>query len=83
MLLTCQIQIKDRKQILWSLRKISPINELSIIYPDILTVKKLTVDLDVPLSVIANQMDLKFCQMCLHKKHLKILRRRVKRGTYQ
>lgn len=66
-LLTYQTQIKDNEQVLRNLLNIPPNSELSIIYPDVLTVKKLTVNLDVPLSVLANRPDLKASEMRLQE----------------
>ncbi|GAA5106481.1 TolC family protein [Orbus sasakiae] len=66
-LLTYQTQIKDNEQVLRNLLNLPPSAELNIHYPDMLTVKKLTVDLDVPLSVLANRPDLKASELRLQE----------------
>lgn len=58
-LISLQTQQKTTQQVLRDLLNLKPEQTLDIKYPDILTVKNVGVNLDVPVSVIANRPDVK------------------------
>lgn len=66
-LLTYQTQIKDNEQVLRNLLNLKPDDMLAVNYPDMLKVIPLSVDLDVPLAVLANRPDLQASELRLKK----------------
>lgn len=66
-LLTYQTKIKDNEQVLRNLLNITPNELFQINYPDMLNIASLNVDLDVPLSVLANRPDLQANELRLKK----------------
>ncbi len=60
-------QIKSAEQTLRNLLNISPTDKLELHYADLLDVKPLGVDLDVPLSVLAERPDLKASELRLQE----------------
>lgn len=53
---------KEQESLLRNLLNLKPDNELKIEYRDILEVKNLRVNLDVPLNIVANRPDIKACE---------------------
>ncbi|WP_392564916.1 TolC family protein [Orbus wheelerorum] len=64
-LLTYQTQLKENEQTLRNLLNLKPSDQLNLNYPDMTMIKPLAVDLDIPLSVLANRPDLKASELRL------------------
>lgn len=66
-LLDLQTQFKTTEQALRNLLNLKPAEPLKLNYPDLYTVNLSNVDLDIPLSILANRPDLKAAEYRLQK----------------
>ncbi|MDL2269167.1 TolC family protein [Desulfosarcina sp. OttesenSCG-928-G17] len=66
-LITYRTQMKENEQTLRNLLNLKPSDSLDEVWPDLMTVTSLDVDLDVPMAVLAERPDLKASETRLQK----------------